>query len=315
MEADDIGDFDLCVGIAGDKDNLYVAMEAHTNIFPYSFPWTFTTSSDNFVTIYKGVQRWAGNALRWEWCPWVNVGSNTCNVLAICQHTDTDRRLWFGYGNNAGYVNIVKTPTATDSTARFASPGWLRMSYTYGTDPYWDKLWQSIVTETEGCAPGQTVTPKYRKDTDTSATALTSAITTNGVVKTNLTSALSCNRIQFEVHLATDDDTKTPEVRYFQARGIEKPEVIRIHEAVYRVAGKPSISTETLRDFLRSGETSTSLIKFADLRYGQSTGSTDYVWVVFEPGYPQEVEITHEKGRKPELGIKVRMREVSFTIS
>jgi len=189
------------------------------------------------------------------------------------------------------------------------------MSYTYGTNPYWDKLFQSIVTEVKGCDSGKTVTPKYRKDTDTSSTALTAAITSNGIAKTNLTSAISCNKIQFELHLATDSSSYTPEVLYFQARGIEKPETVRIYEATYKAISKPSIITTTMRDFLRTGKTSTSLIKFADLRYGESTAGTTYHLIIIEPGYPREVELIHEKGRKPELGIQVRMREISYTIS
>lgn len=189
------------------------------------------------------------------------------------------------------------------------------MSYIYGSDPYWDKLFQTIVTEVKGCDSGKTVTPKYRKDTDTVATALASAITSDGIDLTYLTSAINCNKIQFELHLATDDDDYTPEVLYFQARGKEKPEVVRIHDVTYKAASKPSITSETVRDFLRSGASSTSLVKFADLRWGESTQDTTYCWVIIEPGYPTEVEIDHTKGRKPELGVQVRMREVNFTVS
>ena len=178
-----------------------------------------------------------------------------------------------------------------------------------------DKLWQSVVTETAGCSATIKITPKYRKDTDAASTALSAAITTNGTVKTNLTTALSCNKISFEVYLETNNGTTSPQLLFFQARGIEKPEKIRIHEATYKAVSKPSITTTTVRNFLRDGRNSTSLIKFADLRYGQSTAGTDYQWVIIEPGYPKEVEITHEKGRQPELGIQVRMREVSYTIS
>lgn len=318
QEAVDIGRIGTCMGIVGDKDYLHVAMRETLSRFPYTFPFSFTTSSDIVVHIYKGKEDWTRGELTWNWCPWGYIGSNDCKTLAIHQHSDTDRRLWYGYGNYAGYSFLSDSPTVGGSPSTFASSGWLRMSYLYGTDPYWDKLFQSVVTQTTGCTANLTVTPKYRKDTDTSATSLTAAITTNGTVKTNLTSALNCNRIQFELHLATNDDTSTPEVLFFQARGIEKPETVRVHEATYKAVSKPSITTLTMRDFIRDGKTSTSLIKFADLRYGQTTSGTsssDYVWVVFEPGYPREVEVVHEKGRKPELGIMVRMREVSFTIS
>jgi len=303
--------YGTCKGIIGDKRHLYVSMRTVLNQFPYTFPITFYTASDTTTVIYKGTT----DGVNWSWCPWIKLASNLSSTLAICHHSDFDRRLWFGYGDYAGYVMLADNPTDDNSPACFPSAGWIRLSYVYGTDPYWDKLFQSIVTETKGCSATLTVTPKYRKDTDTSATALTSAITTNGVVKTTLTTALNCNRIQFELHLATDDEKATPEVLFFQARGIEKPETVRIHDVVYKATSEPSRTSETVRDFLRDGKTSTSLVKFADLRWKESTGDTTYHWVTFEPGYPKEVEIVHEKGRKPELGIQVRMREVSFTVS
>jgi len=316
-EATDIAKIGTCVGLVGDRDYLYCGMELASSEWPYTFPITFSDgSTQTDVTLYKGKEDWIGGNLIWAWCPWVWVGNNDCDTMAICHHTDTDRRLWFGYGNYAGYVIITDNPTEEGSNATFTTAeSWLRMSYTYGTNPYWDKLFQSVVTEVKGCDSGKTVTPKYRKDTDTSPTALTAAITSNGIAKTNLTSAISCNKIQFELHLATDSSSYTPEVLFFQARGIEKPETVRIYEATYKAISKPSIITTTMRDFLRTGKTSTSLIKFADLRYGESTAGTTYHWVVFEPGYPREVELIHEKGRKPELGIQVRMREISYTIS
>jgi len=296
---DDIGKVGKVVGLGADKDWLYVAMYDGTNYH-----------------IYKGREVRKSGELRWEWCPWVFMSTNVCATAQVVQHSATDRRLWFGYGNNAGYVILTDNPT-TDSAARFSATGWIRMSYTYGTNPYWDKMFQSFVTETKGCAAGITYQPKYRKDTDTSMTALVaSPLITNGVNKTNFTSALSCNRMQFEVDLATNDSTKTPEVLFFQGRGVEKPETVRIHEATYSVGDTPARKTETIRTFLRGGRTSTTLIKFADLRYGDKTSGTagtDYVYCVMMPGSPEEVEIIHEKSRSTELGIRVRLQEVSFT--
>lgn len=302
QEALDIGLPGTCVGIVGDKEFLYVAIEL---------------PSSGGVIIYKGRESWIPDkGLRWEWCPWVNLGDVNCDTIAICHHSDTDRRLWFGYGNYAGYVTILDNPTATSSGAKFAATGWIRMSYEYGTDPYWDMIFHTVITETLTCAAGQTVTPKYRKDTDSgNGTALTAAITTNGVVNTKLTAVINCKKIQFELHLATNDDSKTPQVLFFQACGVEKPETLKTYEATYEVGSTPSVTSKTIRDFLRGGRTTTSFVKFADLRWGESTDSTTYHWVSFEPGYPQEVPLANERRRKPELGIKVRMKEIPFTVS
>ena len=295
---DDIGKAGTCVGLTADKDFIYCVMDEGTNSH-----------------IYKGREVRRSGILRWEWCPWVFLSTNVCATAQVVQHSATDRRLWFGYGNNAAYVILTDNPT-TDTAARFAASGWIRMSYTHGTNPYWDKMFQSVVTETKSCTANLTVQPRYRKDTTTSMANLTAAITSNGVVKTNLTTALSCNRIQFELDLATNSSSSTPEVLFFEARGVEKPETVRIHEATYAIGDTPSRKTESIRTFLRGGRTSTTLIKFGDLRYGDNTAGTagtDYVYCVMMPGYPKEIEVTHEKSRAPELGIQVRLQEVSFT--
>jgi hypothetical protein len=297
---DDIGKVGVYVGLASDPDWIYAAIDEGTN-----------------THIYKGREVGTPNGLRWQWCPWVFLSTTTCATIAVCQHSTTDRRLWMGYGNSTAYVIITDDPMA-DSAARFASAGFLRMSYIYGTNPIWDKLFQSAVLETSNCASGITTQVKYRKDTDTTATECIAAHTTNGVHEVNFTSALACKRIQFEIHLATNDATKSPIVTFFQAKGTEKPTTIRVHEAYYRIGDKPSERAKTIRNLLRTARGSTTLVKFADFRFGQKTSGTssgDYVWCVVMPGFPKEVEIIHEKQRQPELAIQVRLQEISYTIS
>jgi len=314
-DIDFIGKVGDTVGITSDRDFIYWAVDEGTN-----------------THIYKGREVLRGNELRWEWCPWVYLGAFTCSAIRVCQHTTTSRRLWFGYTTGTtyatGYVTLSDNPLA-DSSATFCTSGWLRGSYIYGTDPNWDKLWQSAIIEQTryasgvetAASSGETVQLKYHDDTDLPSAASASIIAaynTAGVVETNFTSALSNHRISFELCLASDTSTATPCVTYFQAKGVEIPTTIRIHEAYYKVGDKPSDRAKTIRTLLRAARTSTSLLKFADLRYGQKTSGTtsgDYVWCVMMPGYPKEVEVKHEKQRQPELAIQVRLQEVSFTIS
>ncbi|KKN72882.1 hypothetical protein LCGC14_0405860 [marine sediment metagenome] len=296
---DDIGKVGDIVGIAGDKDWLYVAVDEGTN-----------------TIIYKGREILnVQGKLQWQWCPWVFLGANACATIAVAQHSTTDFRLWFGYGTTTAYVILSDNPTA-DSAARFAPSGFLRMSYDYGTDANWDKLWQSAVLEVVGGASGETVQIQYRKDVETSATECIAAAATNGVFESNFAAELASNKIQFEIHLASNTNTATPEVRYFQAKGVEKPTTVRIHEATYAIDDSPSQDAEVLRDLLRTGRTSTTLIRFANLNFEEYTGGTagtDYVNCVMEPGFPQETEIVHLDGRAAEQAIKVSLREVSFS--
>ena len=296
---DDISKVGDIIGIAGDKDWLYVAVDEGTNNI-----------------IYKGREILNDQGkLQWQWCPWVFLGTNACATIAVAQHSTTDLRLWFGYGTTTAYVILSDNPTA-DSLARFATSGFLRMSYDYGTDANWDNLWQSAVLEVVGGDTGETVQIKYRKDAETSATECIAAAATNGVFETNFAAELTSNKIQFEIHLASNTSTATPEVRYFQAKGVEKPTTVRIHEATYAIDDSPSQNAEVLRDLLRTGRTSTTLIRFANLNFEEKTSGTagtDFVNCVFEPGSPEEVEIIHLDGREPEQAIRVSMREVSFS--
>ncbi len=298
FRTDDIAKRGPTVGEAADKDWLYVAKDEGTN-----------------TIVYKGREVRKDGELRWEWCPWIFLGTKTLQTMAVIQHSTTDRRLWFGYTNSTAYVILSDNPT-DDSAARFAPSGFVRMSYDLGSDLINDKQWQSAILQVVGGATGETVQVKYRKDTDTSATSIIAAATTNGVYESNFSSALTSKRIQFELHLASNTSTATPEVSYFQAKGVEKPTVVRIHEAVYKMGDKPTNRVSTLRSLLRTAGSTTNLIRFADLRYGDSTvdGKT-YVYVSVEPGWPKEVEILRDKSRQPEIGIQMRMREVSYTLA
>ncbi|GAH51967.1 unnamed protein product, partial [marine sediment metagenome] len=228
---------------AGDKDWLYVAVDEGTN-----------------TIIYKGreILNKQGK-LQWQWCPWVFLGTNACAAIAVCQHSTTDFRLWFGYGDTTAYVILSDNPLG-DSATRYPTTGssFLRMSYDYGTDPNWDKLWQSAVIETHrvdsgaitAAAGGETVQLQYRDDTDTTATAIIAAYTTSGVVEINFAAAgvagtpINNKRVQFELHLASDTNTATPVVTFFQAKGVEKPTTVRIHEATYAIDDSPTQNAE-----------------------------------------------------------------------
>ncbi len=296
---DDIGKIGTVVGLTNDRDCLYCS-----------------TLEGTAYQIYKGKMVTDERGTRWGWCSWIYLGTNATEVCFAASHSTTDRRLWFGYGSGVAYAIITDNPT-TDTAARFCPASVLQISYEYGSNPYWDKMFQYIITETKGCAAGITITPKYLKDTDTSSTALTAAITTNGVVKTELAAALSCNRISFELNFATNDSTKTAEISFFRAFGTEKPKVIgRIHDCTYRIGDMPTQRVKTIEDFFNTARASTVMIKFADHRFRETTATAGaYHWVTILPGYPKMTEILNEVTRAPELALNVRFLELSFTAS
>jgi hypothetical protein len=205
--------------------------------------------------------------------------------------------------------------------ARFAPTGTINMSWIYGTNPYWDKMFQSVVIETVGVATtppsdvlGRVVQPKYI--TDATSGDLTALVTSSGVVSANLTTPITAKRIKFILTLTTDDSTKTPQVRQFIAKGRELPQVTRVHDCVYQIQNIENHRVENIRAALRTARASSTLIKFADNRYGDTTAGTagtDYVYVTMMPGYPKEVDVKHLKGQPPELGISVRWLEANYS--
>jgi len=290
---DDIGKLGTVIGLASDKDWLYCVMDEGTNNI-----------------IYKG-REISRDATKWVWCPWVFLGTNACTCAIVIQHSLTDRRLWFGYGANTAYVKLSDNPLA-DSNATFAPSGFIRMSYLSGSDLHYDKIFgQPIAIETEDCAEGKTVQAKYRIDSETAMSTLTDKISTNGVIEAEIRDEIACNKIQFELDLATDASTTTPQVLFFQSKGVEKPDVIRIYHVTYAIGTMPTSKVETVRDLLRTARTSTKLIKWADLRF-TPTGTTgaDFEYVVMEPGYPKEVEVFKGKDKAPELGLEVAWRVI-----
>ena len=281
-----------CVGLTSDRNFIYAAWDEGTD-----------------TIIYKGREIERNGVLRWEWCPFIYLGTNACSTIQVVQHSETDRRLWFGYGNYLAYAKLGDT-----DGGEYAPSGWLRTSYFDAGARDWDKLLQYLITETETCSANITIQPKYLKDTDTSATNLTPIIKNNGTLKSYLLNEISSKRIALQFNFTTNSSAVTPALTYFQARGILKPELIRIHEATYLIGDEPHHRAKELRDLLRDARASTSLIRFADLRYGESTANLTYHWCIM-PTTPQEIEIRHEKGRQPELGVVCRFQEVDYTVS
>jgi hypothetical protein len=299
-DTDDIEKVGICKGLATDTNYLYVAM-----------------LENGETTIYKGKPVYDANTYtyKWNWDPWVYLGGFQCENIYVAQHSPTDRRLWFGYGTHTAYVQITDNPT-TDASAKFAPSGHIKLSYNYGTNPYWDKLLQSIVIEAKGCSATETITPKYMKDTDTSVSQLASAITTDGITKTNFLNALSAKKWLIELDLATGNSTLTPQVLYMAVRGVEKPELFRTYDVTYVVTETAGLKPSTVYNWLKGGRESTTLIKFADIRVGETTSGvagTNYNYVVMLPGYPHVIDLKHNRNKEPELYLQCKFKEVNFS--
>jgi hypothetical protein len=309
-QGDNIDHSIFCTGLTSDTDYLYALLQE--------------TGDTNFTTInqvWKGRQQYINDNLEWEWCGIGQKSSTTGDEEGLTAYGGTATSQYLYYAGN-GLVSffLTKYPLNTDSGYIPAVTSYLITSYDYGTDPNFDKVISSIVTETRNCNATNYITISYRKDTDTAFTACTGNITTNGVVETNLTATVTYNKIQFKITFTTTGVATTPALSFIKVKGYEVPEVKRIHDVYYKAADSPEYRTSDIRDFLRTGRTTTTLIKLTDLRYVQYKGvqgttAGDYVWVRMLSGYPLEDEVKHADGRQPELMIHCKFEEIPYTIS
>jgi hypothetical protein len=295
----DTGDIDkvgVVVGLAADIDYLYVAMAEGT-----------------VTHIYKGKTI---NGV-WSWSPIVALDVNATVTLAVAQHSVTDKRLWFGFGTHTGYVYISDNPSADDN-ARFGQAGFLYTSFLEGSNPNFDKIITSVLVEAYNCSVDNYIQISYCKNSDNPLipSGISAHVTTDGITKINLNASISCKRVKFWLTIWTEDSTISPEIRSFQVLGHEKPTTYKIHEATYNIYSDPATKASTLISFLEGGRTSTSLIKFARLNFGEKTtgtAGTDYKYVIMEPGYPKLISVYDEKNMQGDYAIQCRFREVNFT--
>ena len=289
-------------GVIAARDFLYCMVDELTN-----------------VTIYQGQLLDNDNTVGWAWHPVGVIAGADSNVISAAPNSTSTLSfyLYYGVGNALQYSHVILRPLAV-AVGSFYTTSSVTLPYIYPTNPNWDMIFTSCVTELIGVRAGSSITISYRKDAETSFTNCTSAITANGITETNLTAALTCARIQYKITWASSGVFRDVQLRYISFKGTEIPTTIRTHDVVYSLGTNYAQTTKTKRDFLNSARTATALTKLADLRWGQKTSGTasgDYVWVRMLPGYPKDMPIVDTKGKQIEIGMNCRWQEVSYTIS
>lgn len=280
-----------CCGLSSDRDWIYCFIDDGTN-----------------TTCYKGREIREGGELKWQWCPWIALSTNACDAAYVCQLSGENTKLWFGYGNNAAYVILSDNPLA-DSNYKFAAQGHLITGWYDANFRTWDKLVQSIVMENRGSMSANIkVTPYLEADEAGSYTQIGSAAYTAAAAPTKkyLTANVSYNKIRYKIQLDTNDDTKTPIVKLFSANGQLRPEKVKLYDFIVDVSSNRTRPSSTIRTFLEGGRDSTSLVTLTD-RFG-----TDH-YVVFLPGYPEEMEVVDEVTKQSTVALHVIAMKVDWS--
>jgi len=278
-------------GITSDDKNIYAVFLVGTNYI-----------------IYVGRERRDNKyGLRWEWTPYIHLGTNVCGAIKVMQRSGASPLLWFAYGTNMAYAILAKAPhyPLGDTAYRFCAQGHLITTFfdaDYGT---WQKVFYQLWSIAENLTTGITIDVHYWKDTDTDWTALTT-ITSNGVQSVDLT-ALACKKVRLKFALKSGTNTVTPILREFIYRGVLQPEITKTLDFTIILGQSDSRKPSTDLTFLEGGRTATAPITLKDLRFG----TTKYI--TFLPNSPMESEVEDEVSKQPTYRARILAQELNWT--
>ena len=189
-KVEDVDKVGTCVGLAADRNYLYAIMDEGTN-----------------SVIYKGFEDTdsSGN-LFWSWCPWAFLSTNACATAFVAQLASENPKLWFGYGNTAGYCILSDYPLA-DSSYSFGATGYLVTSWFDAGARDWYKILDAVMCECKGTMfATKSVTLYFEDDEDGTwtqiDTAYTAATSASTAKKYADTAPPSFKKIRFKIAFA-----------------------------------------------------------------------------------------------------------------
>ncbi len=305
----------LTLDRVGPYDNLD---DTETTAYGYRYigpiasdPWNlYAMVYNSAFYIYKGHP---DSEDVWHWHPIAYPGTQLCNA---CYYDDgqNPRRFWFGSDTDICYLNISDNPT-NDTTARFTTTGYVITGWQDAGNRDWTKMLQGVLIECTGTMSA-TVYVKIYYEIDASGSWVEldttyTATTVMGLKKYTDLSNVNFKKIRFMIQLASNTSTVTPIVKFFAAYGLLRPTKSKIFDFTVDV-GSDFAKSKTIRDFLEKGRPGTSdagsssLLTLVD-RFGTSH------YIVFLPGYPEEVEVLDELGRQSELAVRIVAAEVDWS--
>ena len=278
-------------GITSDDKNLYAVFLVRTDYI-----------------IYAGRERRDDkHGLRWEWTPYIFLGTNACGAIRVMQRDGASPLLWFAYGTTMAHAILAKAPNYPlgDTSYRFCAQGHLITTFFDADYDTWQKVFYQLWSIAENLTTGITVDVHYWKDTDTDWTTLTT-ITSNGVQSVDLAS-LSCKKVRLKLTLKSGTNTVTPILREFIYRGVLQPEITKTLDFTVILGQSDSRKPSTDLAFLEGGRTATAPITLKDLRFG----TTKYI--TFLPNSPMENEAIDEASKEPSFRARILAQQLNWT--
>ncbi len=278
-------------GITSDDKNIYAVFLIGSN-----------------YVIYAGRERRDDKqGLRWEWTPYIHLGTNVCGAIKVMQRSGESPLLWFAYGTNIAYAILAKAPNYPlgDTAYRFCAEGYLITTFFDAGYDTWQKIFYQLWSIAENLTAGITIDVHYWKDTDSSWTVLTT-ITANGVQSVDLTS-LSCKKVRLKFTLKSGTNTVTPILREFIYRGVLQPEITKTLDFTVILGQSSSRKPSSDLAFLEGGRVATAPITLKDLRFGTTKQIT------FLPNSPIEIEAIDEASKQPSYRARILAQQLNWT--
>lgn len=261
----------LVKALAQDSEFVYVAVLRGSHVY-----------------VYKGAELLRGV---FAWTPLIKITSATTNAMAVLKMSgDTQAKLYVNNGTSI-LAYQVRDWTAYNTEAVITTP------YFSATDESLAKLHtrlKGFIDQTGASG----ITAFYRKDTETSFTAIGGSQVTPGQFKVNPTAVLTNFRIQLQFAVTASDAVSPLHLRSFGLEGITKPELRRVWDFTVIADNKADA------DFCYSLRTNTtSLITVSD-RFDITRSG------FLVTGFPLEQELTDEITRRAVRAYRLVIQEV-----
>ena len=281
--------------LAGDNKWLYVAL--------------YTGSGDTYLL--AGREEPQSGVMLWH--PLAKLAGTKCEAMHLSGIHSTPR-LWFGMGENAGYIVLPRygDNPLMDANCRYSTTGSIYYSRHHWGVPTTRKVFKSIEVLGERLSSTRYVNVYYRVDKQRWKLAGKANLPPRHVLALP-DGGVAGNRIEIRLDFVTPNTTP-PIVRGVVVRAVERPQTVGIITAQVRCAdklplhraGQSSRTAASILSDLKALSVADRAVVLVD-----PVGTSRQVVVL--PGI-EEMEIEQEGNRERELILTVRMAEFNTAV-
>jgi hypothetical protein len=203
-------------GLPDERRGFITSMQAYPGRFFYNYDVT-----EGYSAIFES----ASGTDHHEIYRCDTPGKRIRNLCIQVIPGDAADRLWFTEGDDIAWLplpgNTLKEDT--DDTFLHTHEAVLETGWIYGAESDAVKLFSSVKLFLENVSANRPVEWDYKKDEETSWTAVSTSFTSPPVQEVSLN--VSCKRLKLRFRLLTNDNTETPMIRSMVINAVTRPEI------------------------------------------------------------------------------------------